>query len=186
MINKERLLRDNRLCKAIIGLSVVMVNGIEAYRIDELINLHWFSLGKRKKMSHQRLYTEYRNYANYKQMANASGDQEMLQSIKIIEKFTPLPKKVDVLRKRTVDTEEEASITVTTAHRAKGLEWDIVEINNDFPNNLFDPNMDKAAFRDEVNLLYVSATRAKKTLVINKLLVNILAKVTENEKTAQA
>ncbi|WP_334472519.1 3'-5' exonuclease [Arsenophonus sp. PmNCSU2021_1] len=70
--------------------------------------------------------------------------------------------------------------------RYKGLEWDIVEINNDFPNNLFDPNMDNAAFRDEVNLLYVSATRAKKTLVINKLLVNILAKVAENEKTAQA
>ncbi|CAA2931312.1 hypothetical protein ARSQ2_02465 [Arsenophonus endosymbiont of Bemisia tabaci Q2] len=44
-------------------------------------------------MSHQRLYTEYGNYPNYKQMANASGDQEMLQSIKIIEKFTPLPKK---------------------------------------------------------------------------------------------
>ncbi len=42
--------------------------------------------------------------------------------------------------------------------------------------------MDKAAFKDEVNLLYVSATRAKKTLVINKLLVNILAKIAENEK----
>ncbi|WP_290608761.1 hypothetical protein [Arsenophonus sp. ENCA] len=40
--------------------------------------------------------------------------------------------------------------------------------------------------RDEVNLLYVSATRAKKTLIINKLLVNILANVVENEKTAQA
>ncbi|WP_395971589.1 hypothetical protein WH390_14710 (plasmid) [Candidatus Arsenophonus nilaparvatae] len=58
-------------------------------------------------------------------------------------------------------------------------------MNNDFPNNLFDPNMDKATLRDEVNLLYVSATRAKKTLIINKLLVNILANVAENEKTAQ-
>ncbi|KAF0750531.1 F-box DNA helicase 1-like [Aphis craccivora] len=71
-------------------------------------------------------------------MANASGDQEILQYIKIIKKFTPLPKKVDVLRKRTVETEEEAT------------------------------------------------TRAKKTLIINKLLVNILAKADENEKTAQA
>ncbi|WP_395971455.1 hypothetical protein WH390_15175 (plasmid) [Candidatus Arsenophonus nilaparvatae] len=45
----------------------------------------------------------------------------MLQSIKIIEKFTPLPKKVDVLRKRTVDSEDESTVTVTTAHRAKQL-----------------------------------------------------------------
>ncbi|WP_063657443.1 hypothetical protein [Candidatus Arsenophonus triatominarum] len=73
--------------------TVYWVNGIDAYRIDELINLHWFSLGKRKKMSNQRLYTEYHDYSNYKRMENASGDQEMLQSIKIIEKFTPLPKK---------------------------------------------------------------------------------------------
>ncbi|CAA2931311.1 3'-5' exonuclease [Arsenophonus endosymbiont of Bemisia tabaci] len=92
---------------------------------------------------------------------------------------------MDVLRKRTVDTQEEASIIVTIAHRVKGLEWDIVEINNDFPNNLFDPSIDNANFRDEVNLLYVSVTRAKKTLIINKLLVNILAKVTENEKTSK-
>ncbi|PAV02350.1 hypothetical protein CBG25_11455, partial [Arsenophonus sp. ENCA] len=84
-----------------------------------------------------------------------------------------------------VDTEDEASITVTTAHRAKGLEWDIVEINNDFPN-IIDPDMDEASFKDEVNLLYVSATQAKKTLIINKLLVNILAKVAENEKKAQS
>ncbi|WP_147392441.1 hypothetical protein [Arsenophonus endosymbiont of Aleurodicus floccissimus] len=58
-------------------------------------------------------------------------------------------------------------------------------MNNDFPNNLFDPEMDKTAFRNEVNLLYVSATKANKTLIINKLLINILAKSAENEKTAQ-
>lgn len=58
--------------------TIYWVNGIEAYRIDDLINLHWFSLDKRKKMSNQRLYTEYRNYSNYKRMANASGEQEML------------------------------------------------------------------------------------------------------------
>ncbi|WP_119712666.1 hypothetical protein [Arsenophonus endosymbiont of Aleurodicus floccissimus] len=53
--------------------TIYWINGIEAYHIDELINLHWFSLGKRKKMSNQRLYTEYHDYSNYKRMAKASG-----------------------------------------------------------------------------------------------------------------
>jgi superfamily I DNA/RNA helicase len=47
--------------------------------------------------------------------------------------------------------------TFSTVHRAKGLEWDVVVVGDDFP----DP---EKAGPEEVNLRYVAATRAKRVL----------------------
>jgi hypothetical protein len=56
-------------------------------------------------------------------------------------------------------TERDADITLSTAHKAKGREWDRVKLAGDFP----DP--EKREISDEdVRLLYVSATRAKRML----------------------
>lgn len=154
---------------------IYWVNGIDAYRTEELINLHWFSLNEKEKMSTQQLSREYKDYQEYQRIAEASGDEEMLLSKKIIDKFYPLPKKIDVMRQRTVTEEAQAAVTVTTAHRAKGLEWPIVELNEDFPD-ILDPAMDKQLRRDEINLLYVAATRASKTLIANDLLRSVIKK----------
>jgi hypothetical protein len=52
--------------------------------------------------------------------------------------------------------EDQAAITLTTGHRAKGLEWEQVSLADDFielpPEDDFDP--------EEINLLYVAVTRA--------------------------
>lgn len=154
--------------------SVFWVNGIDAYRVDELINLHWFSLNEHKNMSSRQLFSEYENYQEYMRVAEASDDQEMIQSINIIDKFYPLPKKINAMRQYTVDEENAASVTVTTAHRAKGLEWPVVELNRDFPD-ILDPEIDKASRRDEINLLYVAATRARKTLIANSVIKDVIA-----------
>jgi superfamily I DNA/RNA helicase len=45
----------------------------------------------------------------------------------------------------------------STVHKAKGLEWDVVVVGDDFP----DP---EKAGPEEVNLRYVAATRAKRVL----------------------
>ena len=72
--------------------------------------------------------------------------------------------KLQLLAKNTVEHESEADYTVSTAHRSKGLEWENVALCNDFPD-VFALEGDE--YDDELNLLYVAATRAKKTLVIN-------------------
>lgn len=103
----------------------------------------------------------------------------MLQSVAIIQKFSPLPEHVATLRKYEVRDEKAAAVTVTTVHRAKGLEWDIVRLHEDF-QDLEQQEADnvpefKEKRRDELNLLYVAATRARKTLVLNSVLRQILA-----------
>lgn len=61
--------------------------------------------------------------------------------------------------------EESADVVVSTAHRAKGREWDHVKIASDFqpPRILEDGSQDEAR-PEELRLAYVAVTRARRVL----------------------
>lgn len=78
----------------------------------------------------------------------------MTRSIKIVEQYGKnLPELFAKLRRNAVTDELEASITLSTAHRAKGLEWDAVQLAEDFSFEPFEPDNDPEAWVDEMNLL---------------------------------
>lgn len=153
--------------------SVYWVGGIEAYRTEELEDLYWFSVDMPQKVQQPRLMRDYKNYDEYCRIARATQDVEMMQSINLLERYFPLPQNLEIMRKFAITNESNANITVSTAHRAKGLEWEFVELNNDFPD-LFDPKLTELSRRDEINLLYVAATRARKKLMINDIIQSVL------------
>lgn len=68
--------------------------------------------------------------------------------------------------------EKEAEVTISTAHKAKGREWDKVLIAEDF-NSLFKPDEETGKIvvpsKAELMLAYVAVTRAKKVLDIGGL-----------------
>jgi superfamily I DNA/RNA helicase len=61
--------------------------------------------------------------------------------------------------------ESEADLIATTAHKAKGREWDHVRISNDFTA----PEEGEEPSRPELMLAYVAVTRAKLTLDLGTL-----------------
>jgi len=65
--------------------------------------------------------------------------------------------------KGTCNSARFADITLTTAHKSKGLEWDHVKLHNDF----FTPMKGKRLPQGEINILYVAATRALHTLDVS-------------------
>ena len=69
---------------------------------------------------------------------------------------------IDSLNK-TEEAELDAEITITTVHKAKGLEWPIVKLGNDFAY----PEIGESIKAEEVNILYVAATRALDILIIH-------------------
>ncbi|CCW29059.1 conserved hypothetical protein [Xenorhabdus nematophila F1] len=154
--------------------SVYWIGGIEAYRTEELEDLYWFSVDMPQKVQQSRLTSDYKNYDEYCHIARATQDVEMMQYINLLERYFPLPQNLEIMRKFATTNESKADITVSTAHRAKGLEWDLVELNNDFPD-LFDPKLTELNRRDEINLLYVSATRARKKLMINDIIISVIS-----------
>jgi len=110
----------------------------------------------------------------------ATQDFELSKALDIVEQY-----KEDLLNlfdkaKRNHALNGRAILTLTTAHSAKGLEFDKVQLGDDFPDimdliseliaedyiaNLkefyTDDNKDVQSAREEVNLYYVACTRAK-------------------------
>ncbi|HAP0214990.1 TPA: ATP-binding domain-containing protein, partial [Escherichia coli] len=122
-------------------------------------------------------------------IAKSTRDVEMNQAIRLLDICFPLPVKLKLLREHTVTSEKDADITVSTAHRSKGLEWPVVILDEDFAD-ITDPLMPEDERRDETNLLYVAATRARKTLVLNSLMRQLVAEEVgrnkQNQKAAEA
>lgn len=69
------------------GRKVFWVGGMESYRIEDLLDLYWFSIDMSERMRHDRLTREYRDYDEYLQIAEDTGDVEMKQGIFILEQF---------------------------------------------------------------------------------------------------
>ena len=118
------------------------------------------------RVKNKKLLDEYDDYFEYQEVAKATKDPEMMRAVKIISSYDEIPERLTTLRRNTVKEEFGADITVSTAHRCKGLEWDFVQLYDDFPDVL-DPELDPMARDDEINLLYVASTRAMRILALN-------------------
>ena len=60
--------------------------------------------------------------------------------------------------------EETAALTVSTAHKAKGREWDSVRIAGDFAPYTDESGVEKELSREDIMLRYVAVTRAQYAL----------------------
>jgi hypothetical protein len=157
------------------------VGGIDSYSLRDLEDLFYFSRDIRDNVQNRKLLTDYRDYDQYVVIAKATQDPEMLRSIRIIEAYPDLPARIDGLRQSSVTNELDATVTLTTAHRAKGLEWDFVCLYEDFSADPLSPDIDAAKRDDELNLLYVSVTRAMKILAVNSLVIDIMQRFKDNK-----
>lgn len=155
------------------GKKVFWVGGIAGYKTEELEDLYWFSADMPGRMHSPALSRDYRNFDEFESVAKATKDPEMNQGLRLLEQYFPLPQKLQVMREHAVTDENAAQVTVSTAHRSKGLEWAVVVLNEDFAD-ITDPLLPDDERTDETNLLYVAVTRARKTLVINALLQVLL------------
>jgi F-box protein 18 (helicase) len=151
----------------------------------------------------------FRDYKDFKKFAIDRMDMELLSKISIVEKYqSALPRHIDTVVSMNVP-EGFANVILVTAHKAKGLEWDNVVLANDF-SELFDEEgrlakitqhvqadktlsaemrkllLEESIEKDEINLLYVAATRAKRCLKLNADLNRLMAWKPEDEPPPRA
>ena len=114
----------------------------------------------------------FKKFTSWKEIIDfvEAGDDELKFLMKIVLAYgESLPKALSNLETASQGP-DIADLNFSSAHRAKGLEWDLVELLGDFVSpfelekTLQSPETDAGTRRkaqEEANLLYVAATRAR-------------------------
>lgn len=133
-------------------------------------------------------------------------DVQLGMMLEIVKEYgNKIPAILKSIKEKHVDNDDrdKAEIIFSTVHRSKGMEYDTVQLVNDFiteekivklkeesaKDKLFEINATK--INEEINLLYVAATRCKNSILIPKSLVpkelppSAHIRILNNEKLAQ-
>ncbi len=104
----------------------------------------------------------------------SSDDNQLANIAEIVEKYThQIPDIFRTLKENQVE-KEQANVVYSTVHRAKGIEYDLVELADDFiteekvKDYLANKEISLEQIIEEVNIFYVAVTRAKNVLYIPK------------------
>lgn len=157
------------------GKKIHFVTGFNKYNFFKIEDVDHLYSGRldRIKDFHIR---DCETYANFVSIAEHTQDKEMIFLKKIVDKYHG---KIELLfnniKNNTVDI-RSADIILTTAHKSKGLEFNNVFLCNDF--SIFIDEQGEINMRnwreEEMNILYVAATRAIHKLRPNPTLRNII------------
>ncbi len=150
-------------------------DGASLYDILNLYN------GK-KKLIKDKLINQMKNIDELVEYIEKTEDIQMGLMLEIVMEYgNNIPGILKKIKDKHVDNNEKdkAEMIFSTVHRCKGMEYDSVQIVNDFitEERLLkmknDPNIeiDLAKLNEEINLLYVAITRTKNILYIPESLV---------------
>lgn len=124
-----------------------------------LYDIFYLKIGLPNKTKYLKFYPSYEDLQN---VAKLGGEPELRFLIDIIQKYhTKIPEYIKKLE-YNLSSPRYADIVFVTAHKAKGLEFDNVEIADDFKPYEYRTDI------QEKNLIYVAITRAIEKLKLNK------------------
>jgi F-box protein, helicase, 18 len=106
-------------------------------------------------------------------------DNSLAMIVEVVKEFgNKFPSLINELKTNHSGNKEDANMIFSTVHRCKGMEYDEVTLLNDFINEEKLKKYiekyggdkinktDKNRLAEEINILYVAATRAKNKLII--------------------
>lgn len=112
---------------------------------------------------------EFASWTQLVTYADEAEDVDLKRLIKFIEIYKErTPMAIHSLRQSVNIAAGDADIILSTAHKAKGLEWDKVSLADDFklPNDKDEKGNPIPFYDADMNLLYVAVTRAKREIVL--------------------
>lgn len=104
----------------------------------------------------------FNNWSDVQEFAQSHDGSEIKTWVKLIDEYDP---KTIMTAMDKLGSPQNADYIITTAHKAKGLEWDSVILSDDF---MYDVNQLSVKISpEELRLLYVAVTRGKSVLDIH-------------------
>lgn len=126
--------------------------------------------GNHKKVKHESLLM-YTDWSEVKE--EGKHNPELMRISKLVEEGQ-VANVVNVMNSHR--NSKTPDITMTTAHKSKGREWNQVVLGNDYPSHYNQEGEWTGLVVPEQNLLYVALTRAKKVLEYNSSIEEIMFK----------
>ncbi|XP_020615014.1 F-box DNA helicase 1-like isoform X2 [Orbicella faveolata] len=166
------------VCCANNNSKVGFVGGLQGLALDRVLDIHkLFTAGTNKPYLgiNDALIKKFKSFSELKKYAKVAPDPELLGKIKIVETHhVLLQNRIEKIKSKAVANLQQADIIFSTAHKAKGLEFDTVRVTDDFL-----PGTDIGVAwsehgEDEKNLVYVAVSRAKRCLQLNSTILGIL------------
>lgn len=153
------------------GKKVHFVGGLAKYPFDNLLDVYHLFVDRRADIADYSLRTHYKNFGDYEIYAEEVDDRGAKKLIGLVKEHgAEIPNLVAQVKTASVDAGQRAAVTLSTLHKAKGLEWDRVKLDDDFPS-FVDPRTGEVleAFRNpegkqEAHMIYIACTRAKGVL----------------------
>lgn len=155
------------------------VGGTSGYRFDAMMDAYHLSVQDRASIRDP-IIRQFANLAELEQAAKDTDDRDLKYLSAIAAEYGQrIPALIRDLERRHVAsasanafaTTHSDGLVFTTAHKSKGLEFDQVLLADDFCDLTDDKEKllpaDKVP-EDELNLLYVAATRAERALHLNE------------------
>ena len=145
-------------------------DGASLYDVLNLYN------GKRH-MIKDRLIKEMKDLGDLETYIGKTEDAQLGMMLEIVNEYgNKIPGIIRSIKEKHVegDEKEKAELIFSTVHRSKGMEYDVVELVNDFTTEEKllklkadkEKNISREKLNEEVNLLYVALTRTKNLLYI--------------------
>ncbi|WP_425953087.1 UvrD-helicase domain-containing protein [Ralstonia pseudosolanacearum] len=147
------------------------VGGIENYPFDKLVDV-WHLMNNEPGLVQDSMFKTFGSLAKLEDYASKADDKEILSLIGVVKEYRgKVTGLVERIKAEAVENQEDADVSLTTAHRSKGLEFDQVVLLDDFEDFITDSGeflvLDTPELVQELHLLYVAITRAMNVLELN-------------------
>lgn len=132
------------------------VGGFDSYLFGKVLDAYYLWSDQRQLIKDSTIlnFTCFEHFRAYGQEVS---DAEVKALVKVVEAYgTQVPDIYNAI-KSAETIQARSTVTLTTAHKSKGLEWEQVYLADDFIEL---PPDDDDFDREEINLLYVAVTRA--------------------------
>jgi F-box protein, helicase, 18 len=145
------------------------VGGYDGYRLDMILDA--WKLKKHMQGILDPSILLFKSFAELEDYANTVDDKELKMLIRVIDKYSDdIPHLIDDLKKKSVVQLTGNEVTLTTAHKAKGMEFPHVVLLDDYCELKIEEDamgQDVTPSNEDINILYVAATRAISNLKMN-------------------
>ncbi|XP_071160751.1 F-box DNA helicase 1-like [Mytilus edulis] len=174
-------------------IKVGFVGGADGFGFDRILDIYILTMSyqqriKEHRVIEDRLISKFKNMWEFEKYANNTLDCELLGKIKIVKTYSiETPVYINKILSKCVTDLKDADFVLSTAHKAKGLEFSTVKVTDDYgvepilkryygnkPQIAQLPICPGYVNTDEGNLLYVAVTRAKHALLMSPILKIIL------------